>query len=174
MKILQINKLYYPLLAGVEGCAEAGRGLAEEAEVRVLACQPKGIGKREVINGIPVYKAGSLGTYWSMPVSPSFPRLLHKQLGWADHAHFHFPFPLGDLSYLLVKRRVNVKTVLTWHSDIVKQKSFLRLYEPFLYKFLDAVDQIILTSPAPLENSRFLKIIGISAKSSSGDTKFLV
>lgn len=158
MKVLQVNKLYYPHIGGVEKVVqELAEGLAEEAEVRVLACQPKGIGKREVINGIPVYKAGSLGTYWSMPVSPSFPRLLHKQLGWADLAHFHFPFPLGDLSYLLVKRRVKVKTVLTWHSDIVKQKSFLRLYEPFLYKFLDAVDQIILTSPAPLENSRFLK-----------------
>ena len=157
MKVLQVNKLYYPHIGGVEKVVqELAEGLSEEAEIRVLACQPKGAGKEELINQVPVYKVGSLGTYWSMPVAPSFPRHLRKHLKWADIAHFHFPFPLGDTSYLWVKKHVDVKTVVTWHCDIVRQKTLLKMYEPFLYKFLDTVDRIILTSPAPLENSPFL------------------
>jgi rhamnosyl/mannosyltransferase len=44
-----------------------------------------------------------------------------------------------------------------WHSDIVKQKNFLKFYKPFLNMFLKNADVILTTSPNMINNSTFLQ-----------------
>ncbi len=155
LKVLQVNKLYYPHIGGVEKVVqEIAEGLSDRIDMRVLVCQPSRKGKsQDIINGIPVTRVGSLGTFWSMPLSPTFPIHLHALGKWADILHFHMPFPLGDLSYLFSPKK---KVVVTWHSDIIRQKRALKFYTPLLNKFLSSVDRIIITSPAPLKYSPFL------------------
>jgi len=156
IKVLQVNKLYAPFIGGVERTVQdIAEGLKDQVDMKVLVCQPKGNTTVEVINGVEVTKAGSLGIYWSMPVSLTFPFLLAKMSRDVDIIHFHFPFPLGDFSYLLLGAR-GKKIVVTYHCDIVRQKKALILYKPFLFKFLSIADRILVTSPNILQSSKYL------------------
>jgi rhamnosyl/mannosyltransferase len=59
--------------------------------------------------------------------------------------HYHYPWPFADLLHFAA--RVRKPTVLTYHSDIVRQKLLGRLYAPLMKRFLASVDEIICTSP---------------------------
>src|SRR5690606_19322507 len=53
-----------------------------------------------------------------------------RQARWADVVHYHFPWPFADLLHLTagVRRR----TVMTYHSDIVRQRLLGQLYRPLM------------------------------------------
>ncbi len=72
-----------------------------------------------------------------------------------DLVHYHFPFPQQDLMHLLT--RPSVPTVLTYHSDIVRQRLLYALYMPLLGRFLSGVDAIVATSENYLESSAVLR-----------------
>ena len=72
-----------------------------------------------------------------------------------DMIHLHDPYPLGDIAWLLAKNRI--PTVVTWHSDIVRQKRLLKLYHPFQQQFLWQVDRIIATSQEYAQSSQQLQ-----------------
>jgi len=63
----------------------------------------------------------------------------------ADLIHYHFPWPFTDVVHFL--SRVKKPTVLTYHSDIVRQKNLLKLYTPLKHQFLKDVTRIVATSP---------------------------
>jgi len=73
----------------------------------------------------------------------------------ADIIHYHFPWPFMDLVHLLT--RPQKPTILTYHSDIVKQKALLHLYRPLMNRFLSSVEQIVATSPNYLQSSEVLQ-----------------
>lgn len=72
----------------------------------------------------------------------------------ADVVHYHFPWPFMDLAHFMA--RVNKPTVVTYHSDIVRQRHLLRLYQPLKHRFLRSVDAIVATSPNYLGSSTVL------------------
>jgi len=72
----------------------------------------------------------------------------------ADVVHYHFPWPFMDLAHFIA--RVKTPTVVTYHSDIVRQKKLLRLYQPLKQRFLRSVDAIVATSPNYMESSPVL------------------
>ena len=73
MKILQVNKLYSPHIGGIERVIQdISENLNDRYDIEVLVCQPKGKTSDEVINGVKVRRSGSIGTYFSMPVSLPF------------------------------------------------------------------------------------------------------
>ena len=155
MKILQVNKLYHPWIGGVEKVVQnVAEGLKDRANVSVLVCQPKGRAGRDVVNGVRVVRAASLGIFFSMPVSLSFPFLLKKLSRHVDVIHFHMPFPLAVISYFLA--RPKGKVVLWWHSDIVRQKKIMLFYRPFLRRFLKRADRIIVAAPQHIKSSAYL------------------
>lgn len=156
MKILQVNKFYYPHTGGIEKVVQdIAEGLRDNVDMEVLVCKAKGLGSKEKVNGVSVVRAGSVGIYFSMPLSPFFPIHLKQHSKGKDIIHLHMPFPLGDISYLLT--RPKGKIVVSWHSDIIRQKRLLRLYSPFLKRFLQKADKIIVATPAHIESSIFLK-----------------
>lgn len=156
LSVLQVNKLYYPWIGGVEKVVQnIAEGLYKRLDMEVLACQPKGLGNKEEINGVKVTKSSSLGRFLGLPASPTFPLNYARLSRRADVLHFHVPFPLGVVSYLALGPR-DKKVVVTYHSDIVRQEKLLRFYRPFLMKFLDAVDVILPTSPHLRDGSEFL------------------
>ena len=63
----------------------------------------------------------------------------------ADIIHFHYPWPFMDVVYLAT--RVCKPTILTYHSDIIRQVSLNKLYQPLMHKFLGCMDYIVATSP---------------------------
>jgi rhamnosyl/mannosyltransferase len=72
----------------------------------------------------------------------------------ADVVHYHFPWPFLDIAHFLA--RIDKPTVVTYHSDIVRQKALLRLYQPLMHRFLGSVDSIVATSPNYLATSKVL------------------
>lgn len=88
---------------------------------------------------------------FSWPLMREFGGLIAK----ADIVHYHFPWPYADLLHLLW--RVRKPSVVTYHSDIVRQRMLLQLYSPMMHKFLRSVDAIVATSPNYLATSPVLR-----------------
>jgi len=148
-----VNKLYYPVIGGVENhVRDLARELFSQIDVRVLVANTSFQTVEEKIDGVEVHKVANLGTFKSTPIAPTFPCWLNKLK--SDIFHFHFPYPFGEFSYLLVKP--SGKLVVTYHSDIVRQKFLRSLYKPFLKAFLRKADKIIVGSPNMIEHSQFL------------------
>ncbi|WP_462323090.1 glycosyltransferase [Halochromatium sp.] len=76
-------------------------------------------------------------------------------VAWADVVHYHFPWPFADLLDLLAQ--VRKPKVVTYHSDIVRQRGLLQLYRPLMQRFLGSADRIIATSPAYADSSKILE-----------------
>jgi len=72
----------------------------------------------------------------------------------ADIIHVHMPNPLAELSYLLSGN--SGKLIAHFHSDIVRQKMLLSFYEPFLTRFYDLADRIIVPTPHHIACSNML------------------
>jgi rhamnosyl/mannosyltransferase len=71
-----------------------------------------------------------------------------------DVAHLHFPYPLGELAnHFFGHAR---KTVITYHSDIIRQKYLRVAYAPLLARVLARADRIIASSPNYIASSPVL------------------
>jgi rhamnosyl/mannosyltransferase len=155
MRILHLYKDYCPVLGGIENHvrvlaeAQAQRG----HEVTVLAVSRGRYSSRRTMNGVKLVLASRLGTIASTPISPSLFHWLSRLD--ADIMHLHFPHPPGEVAYLLVGHAAAM--VLTYHSDIVRQRRLLRVYEPLLRRVLARANRILVTSPAYAESSRYLR-----------------
>ncbi len=158
LRILQINKYYQPDIGGVETVVKQyAENLGEGFEVTVLCVKKRFSLKTdiEIVNGVKVIRCSSLGTFWSMPVSFSFFLTFLQRYKNFEILHFHEPFPLASLLSFLISR--NNKIVITWHSDIIKQKSLKKIVEVFQNKLCDKAAVIFTTSPNLLEYSSILK-----------------
>ena len=78
-----------------------------------------------------------------------------RLVDWADIVHYHFPWPFADFLHLISK--VNKKTLVTYHSDIVRQVLLLKLYTPLMHRFLSSVTKIVCTSPNYFQTSNLLE-----------------
>jgi glycosyltransferase involved in cell wall biosynthesis len=158
MKILQVGKLYYPWVGGVEKIVQQiteGLNNKDGFEIEVLCCQPKGEGEIEKVNGVKIFRASSFGIFWGLPLSFNFFRLFKKLSKKADIIDFHHPFPLGDISLFLFKPKA--KIILHYHSDIVRQKVFNFLVEPFINHALKNAEKIIVSNPNLIKSSPYLQ-----------------
>jgi glycosyltransferase involved in cell wall biosynthesis len=81
-------------------------------------------------------------------------RRFAKELAWADLVHYHYPWPFSDLMYLFFGH--SKPAVLTYHSDIVRQKFLLSMYRPLMRRYLGAMDRIVATSPNYFATSEVL------------------
>jgi rhamnosyl/mannosyltransferase len=62
----------------------------------------------------------------------------------ADIVHYHFPWPFMDFVHFVT--RIKKPCIVTYHSDIIRQKKLLTLYRPLMNQFLSSVDRIVSTS----------------------------
>ena len=72
----------------------------------------------------------------------------------ADIIHYHYPWPFMDVVHFAT--RVCKPTVVTYHSDIIRQVHLNKLYRPLKRKFLECMDCIVATSPNYLATSMVL------------------
>lgn len=158
IKILEVNKAYHPHTGGIETLVKQYSeelGEYENIEIRTLVCRDsRGKTHSENINGVRLTRAGSFGTYFSCPLSLSFLRLFRKMSYNADIIHIHVPFPLADLAMLLSGYKG--KVIVSWHSDVVKQKKLLTLYKPLMKYLLNRADCILVATEGHINGSEFL------------------
>lgn len=72
----------------------------------------------------------------------------------ADVVNYHFPWPYMDVLHFAA--RIKKPTVVTYHSDIIRQKHLLKLYRPLMNCFLSSADRIVAASPNYLATSDVL------------------
>lgn len=155
MRVLHIYKDYPPIFGGIENHLQvlAEGQAARGHEVTVLVTNPAGVRTEvDVENGVRVIRAGRLATIASTPLSAAFAGQLRGQQ--PEIAHQHYPYPFGDVVHALCGRAR--RTLISYHSDIVRQKGLLRFYAPMLRRSLERADGIIASSPRYVETSAFL------------------
>jgi rhamnosyl/mannosyltransferase len=157
MRILHFYKTYYPdSVGGVEQvirqmCVGTGRlGVSNQ----VLSLSRQADLKPFAFEGHMVHRVPQNFELASNAVSVQAVARLARMAREADVVHYHFPWPFMDLAHFLA--RVNKPSVVTYHSDIVRQKALLRLYQPLQHRFLQSVDAIVATSPNYLGSSTVL------------------
>ena len=104
-------------------------------------------------NSYRMVEAATLGTFFSTAVSPMQvikAMQMHRQQPF-DVVHLHFPNPLAHLASFLLP--ANIKRVITWHSDIIRQKRLLAMYLPFLRRIALRADALIAATPAHFTSS---------------------
>ncbi len=156
MHILHIYKDYYPVLGGIENHVRvlAEAGIARGHEVTVLVASLDRHTCREKLNGVQLIKTPRWINVSSAPISPAMFLEARKIGREAAIVHLHFPYPLGELAHLFSGSRA--KTIITYHSDIVRQKALRAVYQPFLWRTLRKADRIIATSGRYIDTSPYL------------------
>lgn len=160
MKVVQANKAYLPHLGGVETIVrQISEGVAAQPDLEsvVIACSDARQTTHATINGVQVTYVGTLSRAKSLPVSPAFTHHLLEQR--ADVLITHEPFLLPGISYLTRQRKMRHRfrhLVLWWHSDIVRQRTLRRVYEPLQRALLQEASAIIVATPHHITSSEVL------------------
>lgn len=158
MRVLHVFKTYWPdTFGGVErvinsiavGCDKLG----VQSDVISLSADPAA--NTVTFNGQFARKAKLdfelASTGFSRELFFKFDKICQDY----DIIHYQFPWPFMDLLHL--KSSVRKPSLVSYQSDIVKQKSLLRLYRPLMHRFLNSVDAIVATSPNYVESSDVLQ-----------------
>lgn len=158
MRILHFFKTYYPdAFGGIQQVIyQLAEGAVKEgAQVDVLTLSAKKSPQKYQLDNHTVYTAkqdiyvASTGLSWS--AIQQFKLLAEK----ADVIHYHFPWPYMDLAHILVNP--DKPCVVSYHSDIVKQKYLLKLYKPLMTHFLKRVDAVVAATPNYVKTSPILQ-----------------
>ena len=157
IRVLHFYKTYLPdTYGGIEQViSQIARGTERHGVVtQVLSLSSRPI-ENSVMIGSHLAKKAKLdvqiaSTGMSFSVFGAFARMARD----ADIVHYHFPWPVMDLAHLA--QRVRKPSVVTYHSDIVRQQRVLPLYRPLMHAFLDRVTRIVATSPNYLATSATL------------------
>lgn len=154
MKVLHVYKDYPPVRGGIENhirtlAAEQARsGL----DVQVLVTGQGRTTTRKTEHAVTVVKAGRQLELAQTPLSWQLFRERADET--PDVVHLHVPYPLGELAELVFGRRRGL--VVTYHSDVVRQRRLIHLYRPILRQVLQRANVIILSSPRYASRSPFL------------------
>jgi glycosyltransferase involved in cell wall biosynthesis len=157
MRVLHFYKTsFQDTMGGVEQVihqiARGSNNLGIESEVLSLTTDP--VASTIKIDGYSVHRAKLdlqiASTAFSVSAFWRFSQLAKH----ADVIHYHFPWPFMDVVHFAT--RIKKPTVVTYHSDIIRQKNLLKLYRPLQNKFLSSVDRIVATSPNYLATSDVL------------------
>lgn len=156
MRVVQVGKYYYPYVGGIEShlytlCDE----LCGDLDVDVVVSNTKRRTERDVYRGVAVTRCAAFGHVASTTLSPTMAFELSQRS--YDVLHLHLPHPVGVASYLASRKSKPHRLIVSYHSDVVRQKRLLGLYEPLVDKLLSRADVVIATSPNYVESSAVLQ-----------------
>ncbi len=154
LRVLQVGKFYPPHAGGMESHLEAlCTQLKNSVDLEVLVSSSNGDRTiREVVDGVKVTRLSKLFSLRSAPICPQM--VSHIRASNADIVHLHLPNPGAILSYLASGHRGRL--VVTYHSDIVRQKVLSRFFDPILRHALNRADAIIASSHNYIRSSNVL------------------
>ena len=157
MNVLHLYKDFFPVLGGIENHIGllAKRLRAEGVEAQVLVTNTDTHTLHETIDGVPVTKTGRQINVSSAPISLRFFSEVWRQSRQVDLIHLHAPYPPGEMAQLLVGG--GKPFVMTYHSDIVRQKILGTAYTPLLRLVLQRAALITVSNPMYIESSAFLQ-----------------
>jgi glycosyltransferase involved in cell wall biosynthesis len=154
MKVLHVGKYYPPVPGGMERVLQLlCEGERNQVDSRVLVAGTGRTTIREVRNGVPVTRAGSLAMMGSVGLSAALPRELFRAA--RDITVLHEPNPVALVADCITGGRGPL--VVYFHSEVVRAEwKYALLYRPFLRRVLDRAARIIVASPSMAEHAEQL------------------
>lgn len=155
MRVLQLGR-FWKLIGGVQLHAQAlCRSLSDlGVDVVDLVASEQHRRSDQMVDGYRMVEAASFGVYFSTSISPDLIRLarrLHRESPF-DLVHLHFPDPMSHLVSMCLPSEL--PRVITWHSDIIKQKHLLKIYRPWQRRETLRAQAIIAPTEAHFTSSR--------------------
>jgi rhamnosyl/mannosyltransferase len=127
------------------------RAASVDVEVLVANSNPRTV--RETVRGIPVTRAGNISTIAGAPICPGMVSAIRSSD--VDIVHLHLPNPVATLAYLASGHRGPL--VLTYHSDVVRQKTLAKVFQPILKRALSRSAATIVSTPNYAKSSPVLR-----------------
>ena len=158
MRVLHISKYYFPYLGGVESICKYLVERMPQHITSVVCFNSQRKNAVDEVNGHRVYRVGTLLNIARQALSLSY----RNGLQWAilaekpDVIQFHWanPFPAILLRLVMPK---DVKLVLHWHMDIIRQWYLYWAVRPWEKWLIKRADHIVVTSPQYRDGSKPLK-----------------
>ena len=151
--ILHVGKFYAPDRGGIEShlqvlCTE----LQKSMDVRVIVSSRNSRSSEDTVDGVPVSRLPTPLTLFSTPICPDM--VWKIRAAKADVIHIHLPNPAAVAAYFASGHRGRL--VLSYHSDIVRQKILGKAIEPLMRMALRRSAAIIASSPNNIHSSALL------------------
>jgi len=151
--VVHIGKYYWPYQRGIETHLRLlCERLTEAVDLDVVVANEGVRTVREEINGVRVTRLGRLGEVASTSLCTGLPLLLRRMR--SDIVHVHLPNPWAEWNYFAAG--APGRLVVSFHSDIIRQKMLLRLHAPVHRRFLQRAARVIVATPRHIEYSPFL------------------
>ncbi|MEY4769251.1 MAG: hypothetical protein RL637_1890 [Pseudomonadota bacterium] len=159
MRVLQVYKTYYPdppggLQEAIRQISLATKSFNIETKIFTLSKTPNpqfiDFPEARVIRCRSVAAPAScdLGGIEAI-------KIYQELVNQADIIHYHFPWPFADILHKFVK--INKPAVMTYHSDIVRQRYLGYLYQPLMRQTLRSMKRIVATSENYAQTSAVLQ-----------------
>src|SRR5881409_708336 len=158
-RVLHVGKFYPPHRGGMESHLELlCEGLRRQCDVSVVVANDGLRTDCRSVGGVPVTRVGTLGHVAGTSISPAMAYAIRRHA--AEIIHIHWPNPTAVATYLL--SRHSGRLVITYHSDVVRQRILAKGFDPLLREVLNRASAVIATSPSYVQTSHVLK--GIKEK----------
>lgn len=104
------------------------------------------------------YCAPLAGMFARTPICPNMPYYLNKlyQHYQFSIVHLHLPNPMAHLASKILPD--SVKRIISWHSDVIRQKKLLPIYQPFVNRLLKQASAVIVSTPYLAAHSAQIKV----------------
>src|SRR5579863_221188 len=153
LNVLQVGKFYPPYRGGIENhlhvlCTE----LRKSVDLRVVVANDCRRNLESDVDGVAVKRLARLFSLSTAPVCPGMAREIRTSA--AHLVHLHLPNPPAMLAALACGN--SRPLVVSWHSDIVRQRLLSPLLAPFERMLASRSAAIIASSPNYLATSPLL------------------
>lgn len=152
MRILHVYRTYYPDPPGGYrklSARYASQSSRSALKIRYLLCPPTAClpncstPRRESF--VAARGRHQPLAIWGISAFQRFRELLRD----AAVIHYHFPWPFADLLHLIGQG--SVPSVMTYHSDVVRQRFLGVIYHPLMMRTLRSMSAVVATSLCTLE-----------------------
>ncbi len=158
LRILQVYRTYFPDQPG--GLQEAIRQIAYSARARdiqtkIFTLSPNPVPPLITRPEGQVMRVRS----WAAPASCDLGgvdafREFARACEDSNVVHYHFPWPFVDVLHAIAQPRI--PAMMTYHSDVIRQKFLGAIYAPLMWRTLKAMKIIVASSPAYARTSPVL------------------
>src|SRR5262245_10062711 len=157
MKVLHFYKTYLPDAHG--GAQQVIYEICEGTKRYGIDCEVLALTSHEsdthMVGRHRVHFQRRVAKFASTDLSMSAVGRFRELAANADVVHYHFPWPMMDVAHFLVLH--GKPSVVTYHSDIVRQRFLYSFYRPIMHKFLASAATIVATSAAYVRTSPVLR-----------------
>ena len=154
LRVLHVGKYYPPYMGGIETHLQTlCHAIRDDVHLEVVVSNVDGKRVDDVVDGVAVTRVATPFHFAAAPISPGLVGRIRRSR--ADVVHLHHPNPVAILAYLASGHRGRL--VVTYHSDIVRQKVLGSAFEPLVERAMRRASAIIATSPNYLATSTVLQ-----------------